>query len=94
MEHYSIFLLLTFLCIGSFLAGQVIHKTNRYLLIAIVSLTIPTTIFTLKDVYIPVRPPAMLSKDKKSFRSVISFQRTTRSRLNSTILTKLIQMQR
>lgn len=63
--YYSLFF-------ASILAGQVIHKTNRYLLIAIVLLTIPTTIFTLKDVYIPSRPPAMLSKDEISALSFLS----------------------
>lgn len=52
--YYSLFF-------SGILAGVALSRANRYLLIAIVLFTIPTTIITLKDVYIPARPPARLS---------------------------------
>ncbi len=47
---------------------------NKYILLAIISLTIPTTIITLKDVYIPPRPPAKISNEELSALSFLSKQ--------------------
>ena len=43
------------------LTGIALSRVKSYILILIVLLTIPTTIITLKEVYIPSRPPAKLS---------------------------------
>jgi hypothetical protein len=51
--YYSLFL-------SGIIAGAVLASFNKLLVIIILALTIPTTIITLKDVYIPGRPPAML----------------------------------
>lgn len=52
--YYSLFF-------SGILAGIALSHATRYVLLATILLTIPTTIITLKDVYIPSRPPAMLS---------------------------------
>ena len=53
--YYSLFF-------AGILAGISLSQyTKYYILYTFVLLTIPTTILTLKDVYIPNRPPAMLS---------------------------------
>lgn len=57
--YYSLFF-------SGILAGIFLTKLNKWVLILVVVLTIPTTIFTLKDVYLPGRPPAMLSKEELS----------------------------
>ncbi len=57
--YYSLFF-------SGILAGVVLSRTTSYILLATVLLTIPTTIITLKDVYLPGRPPAMLSKEELS----------------------------
>lgn len=63
--YYSLFF-------SSVLAGIALSGINRYLLIVVVLLTIPTTIITLKDVYIPTRSPAMLPNDELSALSFLS----------------------
>jgi hypothetical protein len=56
--YYSLFF-------SSILAGIVVSQIkNKIILFIVVMLTIPTTIITLRDVYIPSRPPAMLSSDE------------------------------
>lgn len=57
--YYSLFF-------SGILAGIVLSRTTYYILLATVLLTIPTTAITLKDVYLPQRPPAMLSKEELS----------------------------
>lgn len=51
--YYSIFL-------SGLIAGIVLSKLNRFIIFFLIILTIPTTVLTLKDVYIPPRPPAAL----------------------------------
>ncbi|MCX6705785.1 MAG: hypothetical protein NTV24_01615 [Candidatus Woesebacteria bacterium] len=57
--YYSLFF-------SGILAGIVLSRTTYYILLATVLLTIPTTIITLKDVYLPQRPPAILPKEELS----------------------------
>lgn len=67
--YYSLFF-------SSILAGvaisEFIKKTKsntsmyQYIEVLIILLTLPTTILTLKDVYIPARPPAMVSREELS----------------------------
>lgn len=52
--YYSLFF-------SGIIGGIALSKLNTILIYIIIVLTIPTTIFTLKDVYIPSRPPAKLS---------------------------------
>lgn len=65
--YYSLFF-------SSILAGVALANTNRKLIILIVLFTIPTTIITLKDVYIPSRPPAMVSGEEISALEFMSGQ--------------------
>ncbi len=74
--YYSLFF-------SSILAGvameDVLNKIKnttiiRIMVVSVVLLTIPTTIITLKDVYIPSRPPAMISKDESSALKFLSNQ--------------------
>jgi hypothetical protein len=66
--YYSLFF-------SSILAGIVISRVKSKILLVLVLLTtIPTTILTLKDVYIPARPPAMLSSDESTALSFLSKQ--------------------
>lgn len=65
--YYSLFF-------SSILAGVALFNANRKLIILIVLLTIPTTIITLKDVYIPSRPPAIVSGDEISALKFLSTQ--------------------
>jgi hypothetical protein len=55
--YYSLFF-------GSILAGITVSKLGALGLVLVILLTIPTTYLTLKDVYIPSRPPAMLPTDE------------------------------
>lgn len=58
--YYSLFF-------SAILAGIAVSQIkNRFVIILIVLATIPTTIFTLKDVYLPSRPPAKLSNEELS----------------------------
>jgi hypothetical protein len=58
--YYSLFF-------AGILAGIAITNVkSKIFIILVILLTIPTTIITLKDVYIPSRPPAKLSKDELS----------------------------
>lgn len=57
--YYSLFF-------SGILVGIVLGKLNKLLIVLFVVLTIPTTILTLKDVYIPGRPPAMISREELS----------------------------
>ncbi len=66
--YYSLFF-------SGLLAGVVASRIkNKLVLVVLVLLTIPTTIITLKDVYIPIRPPAMISKDELSALSFLAGQ--------------------
>lgn len=50
------------LIFSGILAGIALRNLkNKFLMIIVILLTIPTTIITLKDVYIPGRPPAKIS---------------------------------
>ena len=68
--YYSLFF-------SSILAGIVLSqiKSKVVLLIAVL-ITIPTTILTLKDVYIPSRPPAMLPEGELNALTFLSKQPT------------------
>ncbi len=72
--YYSLFF-------SSILAGvaisELLNKINnttiiRIMVVSIVLLTLPTTILTLKDVYIPNRPPAALPNDEISALKFLS----------------------
>lgn len=52
--YYSIFL-------AGILAGIELSKTKSIIALIFIILTVPTTFLTIKDVYTPSRPPAMLS---------------------------------
>lgn len=66
--YYSLFF-------SSILAGIVVSQIkNKLILFVVAILTIPTTIITLKDVYIPSRPPAMLPVDEMSALNFLSKQ--------------------
>lgn len=69
--YYSLFL-------SGILAGITLSniKTsmNRIIEVTVILLTIPTSILTLKDVYIPSRPPAKLSVDEISALKFLSSQ--------------------
>lgn len=65
--YYSLFF-------SSILTGIALSKINRYWLIVVVLLTIPTTLITLKDVYIPSRPPAMIGNDELSALNFLAKQ--------------------
>lgn len=57
--YYSLFF-------SGIFSGIVLAKLNKWLIVLFVVLTIPTTIVTLKDVYLPKRPPAILPKEELS----------------------------
>ena len=57
--YYSLFF-------SGILTGIVLGKFNKWLIAIFVVLTIPTTIITLKAVYLPRRPPATLLKEELS----------------------------
>ncbi len=64
--YYSLFF-------TSILAGiGVSGIKNKLLLLIIVLMTIPTSIISLKDIYIPSRPPAMISKNELSALSFLT----------------------
>jgi hypothetical protein len=66
--YYSLFF-------SSILAGILIGELKNKIIIAVIVMaTIPTTLITLKDVYIPLRPPAMISKDELSALAFLSRQ--------------------
>ena len=65
--YYSLFF-------SAILAGITLSKINGYLLIAIILFTIPTTVITLKDVYLPSRPPAKLSNEELEALKFLSTQ--------------------
>jgi hypothetical protein len=66
--YYSLFF-------SGILAGVAVEKIkNKILLILIILFTIPTTFYTLLQVYIPGRPPAMLSNTERSALSFLSKQ--------------------
>ncbi len=52
------------LLFSGILAGITLSRTTFYILLATVLLTLPTTYFTLRDVYFPSRPPAMVSHEE------------------------------
>ena len=49
---------------ASLLAGEYLKIVNFKFQILIVLLTLPTTLITLRDVYLPSRPPAMISRSE------------------------------
>jgi hypothetical protein len=57
--YYSLFF-------SGILAGITLSRINNYLLVGAVLLTIPTSILTLKDVYLPSRPPAKVTTEELS----------------------------
>jgi hypothetical protein len=66
--YYSLFF-------SSILAGIVLSKVKSKIIILVVVLaTIPTTFITLKDVFVPSRPPAMLPLDELAALSFLSKQ--------------------
>ncbi|AKM82835.1 hypothetical protein A2422_02600 [Candidatus Woesebacteria bacterium RIFOXYC1_FULL_31_51] len=62
--YYSLFF-------SSILSGIVLSKAKKYIVLVIILLTIPTTLLTLKDVYIPNRPPAKVSPEELSALSYL-----------------------
>jgi len=73
--YYSLFFsaILAGIAVSEFL--KYFRQTRYYFLLStIVLLTIPTTLITLKDVYVPGRPPAMLTKDELSALKFLSVQ--------------------
>jgi len=73
--YYSLFFsgILAGLAIDDFIKNSKLNKSLiRIILILIVLLTIPTTIITLKDVYIPGRPPAKLTNNELSALNFLS----------------------
>lgn len=64
--YYSLFFsgILAGISLSGILSKIKSHATYYILLSTVIVLTIPTTIITLKDVYIPNRPPAMLSNSE------------------------------
>ncbi|HKC04952.1 MAG TPA: hypothetical protein VKC54_03710 [Patescibacteria group bacterium] len=74
--YYSLFFSAILAGIGS---SQILENSKtlaiRYFKAGlIIFLTIPTTLFTLKEVYIPMRPPAMVSKEELSALKFLSAQ--------------------
>ncbi len=65
--YYSLFF-------SGILAGIALSKFNAILICVLVVITIPTTYFTLKDVYVPTRPPAMLSNAETEALSFLNRQ--------------------
>ncbi len=63
--YYSLFF-------SSILAGVASEKINSKILFVLALITIPTTFLTLKDVYVPFRPPAMLSNQELSALAFLS----------------------
>lgn len=64
------------LIFSAIVAGQAVSKIkNKYILVLVILLTIPTTIITLKDVYIPGRPPAKVSNEELSALEFLSQQK-------------------
>jgi hypothetical protein len=57
--YYSLFF-------SGIVAGIFLGKLKKWVWVLVILLTIPTTIITLKDVYLPQRPPAILPKEELS----------------------------
>lgn len=55
--YYSLFF-------ASILAGISVSSMRNYVIVVVVLITIPTTYLTLRDVYVPSRPPAKISVDE------------------------------
>lgn len=73
--YYSLFFgsILVGVFLGQFLEKSKLKTLLLYSIkVAVILLTIPTSILTLKDVYIPTRPPAMLSNDELSALTFLS----------------------
>jgi hypothetical protein len=63
------------LTFSAILAGVALKNLkNKVAILIIIALTIPTTIITLRDVYIPGRPPARISNDELSALEFLSRQ--------------------
>lgn len=66
--YYSLFF-------SAIIAGTVLSEIkNKLIVFIVVVLTLPVTFLTLRDVYIPSRPPAMVSNDEISALSFLSEQ--------------------
>jgi hypothetical protein len=65
--YYSLFLL-------SFVAGVVVSRLNSIALILLILLTVPTTYITLKEVYIPGRPPSKIAREELEALKFLSGQ--------------------
>ncbi len=64
------------LIFSAVLAGVALKNLkNKFLILIIIFLTIPTTIFTLKDVYVPGRPPAKISNEELVALNFLSNQK-------------------
>ncbi|CAN5304536.1 hypothetical protein BH10PAT1_BH10PAT1_1730 [soil metagenome] len=64
------------LIFSGILAGVALKNLkSKFIITVIILLTIPTTIFTLKDVYIPGRPPAKVSNDELQALNFLSKQK-------------------
>lgn len=64
------------LMFSAVLAGIALKNfRNKFVTFIIILLTIPTTIVTLKDVYIPGRPPAKISNEELSALSFLTLQK-------------------
>jgi hypothetical protein len=73
--YYSLFFsgILAGVAVGHFLENSKLNTSLIYIIeVLIIILTIPTTFITLKDVYIPSRPPAMLANDEISALNFLS----------------------
>ncbi len=75
--YYSLFF-------AGLLAGEYLKIVSWKLKIALVLLTLPTTFITLRDVYLPSRPPAMIS------RSELEALRFLRSQPSGVVLTPVV----
>lgn len=74
--YYSLFFsgVLAGIFVSDFLSS-IKNTVYRYVVVIVIVLfTIPTTLVTLKDVYIPSRPPAMLPSDEVSALKFLSSQ--------------------
>lgn len=75
--YYSLFLssILAGVALATFIKNSNLSTTTiRIVVVTVVLFTIPTTIITLRDVYIPNRPPAIVPNDEMSALTFLSSQ--------------------
>lgn len=75
--YYSLFFssILAGVTVSDFIENSRLNTYIIYIIeVVIILLTIPTSIFSLKDIYVPGRPPAMLSNDEISALNFLSKQ--------------------